>query len=302
MIRVGAVDIDTSHPKSFAPLMDKGGRAKYTCVYNAGFQKDTYVKAFMDEFDVPVRYDDLGEMAKNVDVAFIHSCNWDRHLALAKPFVDAGTPVFVDKPIVGCLADCLQLVEWEKAGAVVLGSSSVRYAREIAEFMDQPVDDRGEILSVFGTAGVDEFNYGVHVVEGIGGFLPQGAHAVRCIHNAGVEHYQVTYQAGPTAIYQLHTGAWHPFVYCVTTTKNVFSIPIDTGGIYAALLERIFDFIEDGKPMASTAELVETIKICLAGKTSREAHGAAIKLEDLRLDDPGYDGDAFEREYAIARG
>lgn len=302
MIRVGAVDIDTSHPRSFAPLMKASGRARYTCVYNARFRSDAYVQRFMEEHEVPVRCRTLEEMTRQVDIAFIHSCNWSKHISLARPFIEAGKPVFIDKPIVGSLADCLQLVEWTKAGAVILGSSSVRYAQEIQAFTKRPIEDRGEVLSVFGTAGVDEFNYGVHVVEGIGGFLPEGAHTVQCVHSGVLEHFHVMYRGGQTAIYQLHTGGWLPFVFCVTTTKNVYSIPVDAGGLYAALLERIFDFVESGTPMASIAHLVETIKICLAAKASREARGAVVKLEDLRLDDPGYDGNAFERAYAIANG
>ncbi|MBI5091663.1 MAG: Gfo/Idh/MocA family oxidoreductase [Candidatus Hydrogenedentes bacterium] len=299
MITVGAIDIDTSHPKAFAPFMKASGRARYTGVYNSGFRSDAYVAKFMEEHEVPKRYDSLDDLARNVDIGFIHSCNWDKHISLAKPFVDAGKPVFIDKPIVGSLRDCMQLLEWEKAGAVVLGSSSVRYAREIQAFMAKPLDERGAILSIFGTSGVDEFNYGVHVVEGIGGFLPGGAFSVQCVQIGAVEQYHVTYRTGETALYQLHTGAWLPFVFCVTTTKNVFSLPVDAGGLYAALLDRIFDFMESGAPLASTASLIESVKICLAGKTSRERGNAVIKLEDLRLDDPGYDGAAFERGYAI---
>jgi GFO/IDH/MocA oxidoreductase family protein len=302
MIRVGAIDIDTSHPKAFAPLMKEMGRAHYTCVYNAGFRSDAYVAEFMKEHDVPVRCESLAEMAEQVDVGFIHSCNWDKHVDLARPFVEAGKPVFIDKPICGSLADCEQFEEWTKAGATILGSSSVRYAREITEFMAQPEEERGSILSIFGTCGVDEYNYGIHVMEGLGGFIPRGALSVQCIHQGAVEQYQVQYTCGATATYQLHCGGWLPFVFCVTTTKNVYPVPVDSTGLYRPLLERIFDSLEKDVPMASMDELLETIRIALAGRTSREASGAVVGLEDLRLDDPGFDGAVFERGYAKQNG
>jgi hypothetical protein len=47
MIRVGTVNIDTSHPIAFAELFLKDGRAKYTAVYNDGFRTDDEVKNFI---------------------------------------------------------------------------------------------------------------------------------------------------------------------------------------------------------------------------------------------------------------
>ena len=60
-------------------------------------------------------------MAKNIDVAFIQSCDWDRHIELSKPFIDAGVPVFIDKPIVGNMHDVKIIEDWAKQGKVILG-------------------------------------------------------------------------------------------------------------------------------------------------------------------------------------
>lgn len=101
MFRIGTVNIDTSHAPSFAEILQKGDVARYTCVYNDGFRTDEEVDAFITRFGLEKRYTSLEEMAGNVDIAFIQGCDWDRHLALAEPFVKAGVPVFIDKPIVG---------------------------------------------------------------------------------------------------------------------------------------------------------------------------------------------------------
>ena len=98
MFRIGTVNIDTSHAPSFAEILQKGDVARYTCVYNDGFRTDEEVDAFITRFGLEKRYTSLEEMAGNVDIAFIQGCDWDRHLALAEPFVKAGVPVFIDKP------------------------------------------------------------------------------------------------------------------------------------------------------------------------------------------------------------
>jgi len=49
--------------------------------------------------------------------------------------------------------------------------------------------------------------------------------------------------------------------------------------------------------MASITDLIEAIKIYLAGKKSRESGGAEITIDSLSLNDPGFDGYAFEKQY-----
>jgi predicted dehydrogenase len=44
-------------------------------------------------------------MADKVDIGFIQSCNWDKHIDQAMPFIQKGKPVFIDKPIVGSMKD-----------------------------------------------------------------------------------------------------------------------------------------------------------------------------------------------------
>ena len=138
MFSIGTVNIDTSHAPSFAEILQKGDVARYTCVYNDGFRTDEEVEAFIKRFGLETRYASLDEMAKNVDIAFIQGCDWDRHLELAEPFVKAGVPVFIDKPIAGNLRDCHKLEEWAASGAVILGTSVLRYTYEHDEFFALP--------------------------------------------------------------------------------------------------------------------------------------------------------------------
>ncbi|MBP5238659.1 MAG: Gfo/Idh/MocA family oxidoreductase, partial [Clostridia bacterium] len=112
MIRIGTVNIDTSHAPSFAEILLKEDRARYTAIYNDGFRTDEEVDSFIRKFGLEKRYTDLYEMADNIDVAFIQSCDWDRHIELCTPFVEKNVPVFIDKPIVGNLRDARIIEKW----------------------------------------------------------------------------------------------------------------------------------------------------------------------------------------------
>jgi len=305
MIRIGCVNIDISHPGTFAKKMKEMNRGKYVAIYNDGFRTDEEVDAFVKNNELEKRCNTIEELVDMVDIGFVHDCNWDKHLKHAMPFIKAGKPVFIDKPICGNLAECNKLEELVKNGAKILGSSSVRYANEFVEIKKQLAENNEEIVSVYGTAGVDEFNYGVHIMEGIHGLLGSGVDSVKYIGTAArseapVEQYYVTWKNGIKIIYQLQTGIWQPFDVIVTTNRGIHHFRVDVKQIYSAILKRIFDYMEKGIEMASITDLTETIKIYLAGKASREQEGAEIKLEDLTLEDKGYDGYVFEEQYALA--
>ena len=61
-------------------------------------------------------------------------------------FIERGKPVFIDKPMVGNVADCRKLIELEKRGAIILGSSSVRYCNEVRQYLSLPEEKKGKAL------------------------------------------------------------------------------------------------------------------------------------------------------------
>jgi hypothetical protein len=306
MIKIGAVNIDISHPLAFADYLKKSNRACYAAVYNDGFRGDDEVEAFVKRFGLEKRCQTLEELADYVDIGFIHSCNWDKHLQYAQPFIDRRKPVFIDKPIVGNIKDCRKIENLASNGAVILGSSSVRYAQEVVDFIAKPESERGKILNIFGTAGVDEFNYAIHIVEAIGAIAGIGALSTTFVGSSRVEDktcetFFVKFTSGITAAYNTFHGVWQPFEVVIMTTKSTFQFRIDTGKIYGALLDRICDYLEIGQNrLAPISAITESIRIMLAGRISREQRGTEVKLTDIPEDDPGYDGDEFEREYAAS--
>lgn len=308
MIRIGAVNIDTSHPLGFAEAMEASNRARYVGVYNDSFRNDEEVAGFIRRFGLEKRCQSLEELADMCDIGFIQGCNWDDHLRCAMPFLERGKPVFIDKPLVGNLKDLKRVEELSAQGAVILGASSARYAYEVQQFLAIPEEERGKIVQVFGTAGVDEFNYGIHIAECIGGILDDGAQWVRYLGRGEAdgkysESYYIQYAGGQSAIFNTFTGTWQPFVLTIMTTKTTFQFRIDSGRLYAALIEQICDYME-GKSnrMASVQSLGESVRVMLAAAQSRAEQGQIVALADLRENGACYDGKKFWKDYSAASG
>lgn len=302
------VNIDISHPLSFARYLETGDRARYAAVYNDGFRGDDEVEGFIKNHGLHKRCSSIEELADSVDIGFVQSCNWDKHLEQALPFIRRGKPVFIDKPLFGSLKDCKAAEDLVARGAVILGSSSVRYAQEVIEFVSRPEDDRGVILNIFGTAGMDEFNYAIHIMEAICGLArsrPLSTAFCGGSRRDGktCETFFVRFENGITATYNTFHGAGQPFEVVIMTGKSTHRFCIDTGKLYPSLLDRICKYMETGvSTLASIEELTDAVRVMLAGRLSRERGGGDVLIKAIPEDDPGYDGYEFERAYAAASG
>lgn len=303
MIRIGTVNIDTSHPHAFAAYLLGGNRARYTAIYNDAFRTDAEVEAFINKYGLEKRYTDLDEMAKDIDVAFIQGCDWDKHLSLAEPFLKAGKSVFIDKPLAGRLSDLEKFEEYTKKGAKILGSSSMRYTYEHQEFLSKPASERGEVVHITATVGVDEFNYAIHAVESITGLVSDARPlSTRFIGSTAVsgsecDSFFVNFDNGITADYHICTPAWQPSTMTIMTTKTTFAIKIDSSKVYQAMLEELLDCFEGKENMiASASQLCDSVRIMLAGKKSKLSGGGEVKISELK-DEMLFDGAAFEKLY-----
>lgn len=141
MTRVGMVDLSTSHPGIFAPLLAELGMP---------------VTAVLEPFgDVPV-VGGLRELAGVCDVVMLLGADWDRRLDQVRTLAALGVPMFVDKPMAGTAGELAELARLADGPARIDGGSALRVAPEA-------VAARGRALSEVACGG-HPFYYGVHAV------------------------------------------------------------------------------------------------------------------------------------------
>ena len=308
MFRIGTVNIDTSHAPSFAEILLKGDEGRYTAIYNDAFRTDAEVQAFIENFKLEKRYDDLGEMAKNIDIAFIQSCNWDNHLKQSMPFIEAGVPVFIDKPLAGNLADVKEFERLDAEGKVILGTSAMRYTYEHESFFAIPEEERGSIIHISVMVGVDEFNYAIHAVESILGFLgdvrPISTRylGTNTVGDVPCDSYYVIFENGVSACYHICKKGWQPSTALVMTSKTSFAYKIDSNKVYEAMLKQVCAYMAGREnKLATVTQMTDSIKLMLAGKKSMANGGTVENIADLTESDPSFDGTAFEEFYAASQ-
>jgi predicted dehydrogenase len=302
-LRVGHVDLDTSHPQNWVPIVKSLGH-DVVGVYDGGtVWPQGYAAEFAQKLDVPRVYDRLEEMADDVDLAIIHSANWDLHLPRAKVFVDKGKAVLLDKPIVGNLQDVFTLRDWVRNGARVSGGSSLRFAAEVKQYLAKPVDERGEPLFAFAGCGVDEFNYGIHAYSMLLAVMGTGVESVAYLGAHGQRQIEIVWKDGRRGMLTIGQAAkWLPFYATVVSDRAIEHIVPDSGQLYRALLEALLPYYAGEAPAPlSFEDLIEAELVAMAARASWQQDGARVRLTDLRLGDVGYDGAAFAAGYRLQR-
>lgn len=303
-MNIGIVDLDTSHPQNWIPLERQLGHT-VAGVWDGGtVHPPDYAQQFARDHDIPQVYDNLQDMVGDVDCAVLHGCDWDSRIAKARPFVEAGKAVLIDKPLAGNLRDLRQLQRWVEQGARITGGSSLLFCNETRDWLAQPLEERGAPHTVFCGCGVDEYNYGIHAYSMLAGIVAGEAASVRHLGGSGQRRVQIDWPDGRSAVVAVGTvAAWLPFYATIVTERSVAQYQADSGALYLALLEQCLPYLarETEHPPLSMRELIQPELWALAARRSWLEGNRRVQLAELSEDDEGYDGLAFSRMYRKQR-
>ncbi len=217
-----------------------------------------------------------------VDAVIVATDKGWEHVERCRPFVEAGLPVFVDKPLADSMDDLAVFRRWVEEGRPVMSSSCMRYCREFMPFRAS-TRDLGELRYLSITTPKSWERYGIHALEGM--YPIAGPGFVSARHTGSDEHTVVVFRhrsglmASVAAIHDMY-GAFGVLTLCGTTGHASASFS-DTFFAFKAQLEAFVTFLRTGErpfPFAETAELVTMIA---AGIRSREDGGREVFLKDM---------------------
>jgi hypothetical protein len=308
--RLGLVGLCTSHPGAWVPIIRELVQeglvdVEVVAAWDSGETRPKgFARQFCTEHEIPTVVEHLEEMVDGVDGVIVHTTNWDRHIEQSCPFVETGKAVLIDKPIVGNLRDANQVLDWAKQGARITGGSSLRFSAPVAAFLAQPVEERGTVHTAFTATGVDDYNYGIHAYALACGLMGAGIRSALYVGYSGQKNCKLTWQDGRIGFLTIGRNAWLPFrLMAVTDKQSVFLDGSAGVSPYRSLLEATLPYLtgQTDQPPIPMPELLEPELAALAARQSWLNGGQEVFLDDLRLDDPGYDGAQFALEYRRAR-
>ncbi|WP_135552756.1 Gfo/Idh/MocA family protein [Paenibacillus cymbidii] len=218
-----------------------------------------------------------------VDAVIIATDKGHEHVERARPFVDAGIPVFIDKPAVDREEDLRIVQGWVDRGAAILSSSSMRYCKE---FMPYRLSTHalGELRFVSVTMIKSWERYGIHALEAIYPILGPGFISAVNTGSGDRNIVHLKHRSGADAVVAVNenmSGGSGKLLLC-GTQGSVFVQSGDTFFAFKAQMEAFVRYLRTGERPYPFAETAELMKLLIAGIRSRELGGATIGLQDIR--------------------
>ncbi len=115
--------------------------------------------------------DDMKEMVGNVDAILLARDDAENHYEMALPFLKAGIPIFIDKPLAIKTSEAKKIWDAQQYANQVFSCSSLRYANELLLTGDEK-KNIGEIKLVEGSVMKKWETYAIHVLEPLVAQLP----------------------------------------------------------------------------------------------------------------------------------
>lgn len=231
---------------------------------------------------IPYITDNLEDMASQVDAVILARDDPENHQAMAAPFIAAGLPVFIDKPLAYSAEDLQWFSDQHTEGKFIMSCSSMRYANE-CRIARQELKTLGQLELITAVGKKDWKKYGVHLLEAVFGILddPEPA-SVRHVGELGKEIVHLRLRDGLQITFYLFndiTGTFQLSLFGQQGWKLV-----DIRNSYSMFRDNIIEFVrsvEEGKPRLAFSKTRNIISIIIAAKESRENGGKEVLLEKL---------------------
>ena len=123
------------------------------------------------------------DMIGKVDGILLARDDAENHLKFAEPFLRAGLPVYIDKPIALSLAALASLFELEQYPGQIFTCSALRYSSELMLSSEADREALGQIKQIVAFTPKSWDKYAVHIIEPVLKMLPEGDAPVHFVTN-----------------------------------------------------------------------------------------------------------------------
>lgn len=299
-IRLGMIGLDTSHVIAFTRMLndpnhtDHVSGARVVAAVKGGSpdvkasadRVDEYTKQLQDDWGIII-VETIPELCRLVDGILIESIDGRPHLEQAKQVIDAGLPLFIDKPVAGRFEDVVEIARYAKAhGVPWFGGSSLRWWKGVRDATDPEVV--GDVLGcdAYSPCSLEEhhpdlFWYGVHGVS-----ILYAAMGVGCqqVSRASTEDTDVVVGVWPDGRIGTFRGIRNGKSGYGATVFGSKKIVAFEGHSYKGLIEAIVQFFQSGVPPMNAEEIIEIYAFMHAADLSKQQGGAPVPLPDYSLD------------------
>lgn len=211
--------------------------------------------------------DDYHEMIGHIDGVLLARDDAQNHLEMSKPFLQAGLPVYIDKPIALSLQELENIFSHSQYDGQIFSCSALRYAQELQ--IDGDRADLGDISHIHATVPKKWDTYAVHIIEPV--LMAIGADSkirdVRSTQTAGKTIVDVVWTSDVSTTFSVLGSAACPLGMTVFGTKGYKEyIFRDSFAAFKTALAAFLEGVQQRKPIIPYEQLETVVKIIERGR------------------------------------
>jgi predicted dehydrogenase len=222
------------------------------------------------------------DMIGEVDAVICATDVGDEHVERCKPFLDAGIPMFIDKPLINKEEDLKTFIQWRKEGKKFITSSSMRYTKEYEPYYGSTYE-LGKLMYICSPMAKRWEEYGIHAVEAMYPLLGKGFVSAQ---NTGVkEQSQVhlIHESGCRVDIPQGVGMVGAGLLMIGTRGSSYVQGKDSYSAFKKQLDLFVKWLRTGEEPVEFSDTVEMMKIIVAGLRSREEGGRVVRLDEIKV-------------------
>jgi predicted dehydrogenase len=220
-----------------------------------------------------------------VDGVLVLSNEGAVHLQQASPFIEAGLPVFIDKPLAATARDARAIVALAaRSGGPLISASSLRFCPEI-DAVRQDRDEIGQLVGadVHAPAPLHLLNpgllhYGVHGVELLYALLGVGCQEVTCTFHEDGEVVTGRWSDGRIGTMRGIRRGNRGYGFTAYGENAIRVATVDLRYIYRDLLAVVVPVLAGGQSPIDADEMVEVVAFQQAAFASRQDGGKPVPV------------------------
>lgn len=293
--RVGIIGLDTSHSMAFtkglndssSALSNSGYRITAAYPYGSTIEISTsripgYIKQ-IQPYGVKI-VESIRALLAEVDYVLLETNDGNPRLKQASEVIEAGKPIFIDKPVAASFEDVQQIYNLaEKRQVPIFSTSSLRYMSTIQDAINGKV---GKILGAdtYSPATLephhpDLYWYGIHGVESLIALMGVGCKEITRIHTQGTDIVVGTWADGRIGTFRGTRTGKHTYGGTAYGEKGDLTLGPYNG--YDTLLSKIIQFFDSGQSPVAVNETLEIYRFMTAADISKARGGAKVSLAEV---------------------
>ena len=217
-----------------------------------------------------------------VDAVLIATDKGFEHVERARPFIEAGIPVFIDKPLCDNRLDLATFSKWVAEGNPLISSSAMRFAKEYVPY-HRATHALGQLRHVSAALAKSWEAYGIHALETVYPITGPGYVSVQNIGDANSNVVHLRHRDGIDVLLQVtkDMGGGFGMVTLAGTSAGLQLKFTDTYHAFRTQLVGFVDYLRTGKPPVPWEETRELMQLVIAGIESREQGGRRVFLSEM---------------------